>query len=362
MNARRCFPAGRFLLVGCLMSAAGCQAPPKLDLDDTQLRQRAMMYLKRGVQYEQNAVVRAQAIEALQDSGDEGAVAWIREATRDPEPGVRFAACMALGTLRDERSAQLLLTRVEDENPNVRIAAVFAIHRMKDYRFTNRLADALIASEDPAVRGNAAVALGRLGEKPSIRLLRRTEKDADARVRLQGLEAAAMLGDERAIKSLILMTHGPVGAHQAFAALALGQAGVQRAVDPLRIRLAEGPHLETRLAAARALGMLGYDDGFGLAVQSLTWSRTGPVRPGEDPPDLQTMRVKSSAALALGAIGNRLALPYVYQQMEKDPDPRVQLSAADAILSILNHGRPRNRAPERAPIAQDDSQEPELRP
>lgn len=350
MNAPRSFHAGLSCLPGCLLLLAGCQSTPKSNLTDEQLRQRALFCLKRGLEYEQNPVIRAQAVEALQEVDPES-VAWIREALRDPEPGVRFAACMALGMLRDKNARQLLLTRVEDEDPNVRVAAVFALHRLKDYRYTSQLADALLTHHDPTVRANAAIALGRLGEKPSIRLLRRTKKDKDDRVHMQGLEARARLGDEQAIKNLIIMTHGTAGAPQAFAALALGRAGVKRAADALRTRLEEGPHIETKLAAARALGMLGYPDGYELALKYLTWKKAGLTKPPEESPEIQTMRVRSNAALALGAIGHPAALPHLHHLMENYPDPRVQLCAAKAIIEILNRTirRPRSASPN--PIA-----------
>jgi HEAT repeat protein len=49
----------------------------------------------------------------------------------------------------------------------------------------------------------------------------------------------------------------------------------------------------------------------------------------------QIMRVRSMAALALGAIGDPAALPALKHRLEAQDDPRVQLAAARAILEIL---------------------------
>jgi HEAT repeat protein len=92
--------------------------------------------------------------------------------------------------------------------------------------------------------------------------------------------------------------------------------------------------LETRLAAARGLGELGSDEGFDLALRALVVNR--PLRADPNDPEAdQILRVKQMAAAALGAIGRVDALRALARLMDTDPDPRVQVSAAKAILEIL---------------------------
>ena len=78
--------------------------------------------------------------------------------------------------------------------------------------------------------------------------------------------------------------------------------------------------------AARALGMQRCEDGYDLALASLNWNAPQRDLP-DDPPELQVMRVRSMAALALGQIGRPDALGPLKQLMENGDDPRVQLAA-----------------------------------
>ena len=84
---------------GCTPANPYLQSPARM----TRLKERALEALKRGVRYEQ-PVVRAQAIESLQEEAPEAALAWIRTGLHDEHPAVRFAAAMALGTLRANAS------------------------------------------------------------------------------------------------------------------------------------------------------------------------------------------------------------------------------------------------------------------
>jgi HEAT repeat protein len=116
-----------------------------------------------------------------------------------------------------------------------------------------------------------------------------------------------------------------------------------QARSALRTRLRYAPYPEARLAAARALGMHGLTEGYDLALESLTWNQPARDLP-DDPPEVQVMRVRSMAALALGNIGQRAALEPLKKVMEEDDDPRVQLAASTAILMILN-GTPTDSRP-----------------
>ena len=76
--------------------------------------------------------------------------------------------------------------------------------------------------------------------------------------------------------------------------------------------------------AARALGMLGSDDGYGVAL--LGAKATDPER---------GPRQRHLAALAFGAIG-RTDAQDVLATLLKDPIPDVRLAAASAILQLKN--------------------------
>ena len=325
-----------------LLWAAGCGLAQIRPINELGLREQALRGLKAGSRYQQSALVRAQAIEALGEvAGDEGIIYFL-EAVRDPSPAVRFAACMALGTIEHEEARELLRLRLEDGDGSVQVAAVYALHRMGDQTHTSLLADKLLRDPEVEVRRNAALVLGELGEGGSIRLLRHAARDKDESVRLQATEAMAALGDGKARQQLAVQAHDGAGHRQVLALMAMGRIGDRRFLAVLEFRLGQGPHLETKLAAARALGQYGRDDGLKVALRALNFNKP---RKGlaDDPPENQIMRIRSMAALALGSIGDAAALPALKKRLEAQDDPRVQLAAARAILEILNRGPAWNR-------------------
>ncbi|GMU24915.1 MAG: hypothetical protein AMXMBFR13_49860 [Phycisphaerae bacterium] len=303
---------------------------------DQQLRELAVRYVHRGLQYPETPAVRVHAIEASADVlGAEGRV-LLRKGLKDEHPAVRFAALIALGRVKDPDAREDIRALTLDRNPHVRIGAYFAMERLGDPSYRGLWADLLRRHEDPAVRRNAALALGQLEDERVMALLSAAAStDKDEGVRLQALEGMAMLGNPEAISRFLQDSFGGTGYHQPFALLTLGHVDDARIPPALRTRLEAAPYLEARLAAARSLGSLGYHDGYGLALRSLNWNSVRPDVP-DDPPENQIMRVRTMAALALGEIGDRQALPVLKQRMETPDDPRVQLAAATAILMILD--------------------------
>ena len=310
-----------------------------------------MQYVTQAATFPENPVVRAQAIETLQEIQGEQAASWFRQALSDEHPGVRFAACMAIGTIRHKPSEALVRLRLADPDASVRVAAMYALRRMGDQSFVREWAEIITSHPDVPVRRNAVLALGRLGEQGAAGLLRRVRReDKDESVQLQALEGMALLGDRHAVADLIFYANSNVGALQVFALATLGRIGDPRCIPTLEYCFKNAPYLESRLAAARALGMMSRADGFQLALQSLDWNRPDPKLP-EDQPENQIMRVRTQAALALGAIGKPEALTPLRGRMEQDADPRCQLAAATAILQILQRQETAPIGPPLEPMA-----------
>jgi HEAT repeat protein len=296
---------------------------------------RAMDCLKAALRYEANPAVRVQAVEALQDVRDPEVLPWIRSAMLDDHPGVRFAACLAVGRNRDAGASSGLANGLSDADPSVRLAAIYAHHRLGRTERTGELAGALLTHRDPAVRRNAAFILGLLGEPGGVKVLAKAMKDSDAGVRQHALEAMARLGNTEAKQELSFRANSGVGADELFAVSALSARYDRALTDTFRFKLENGAHIETRLAAAKALGMLGDASGFQTAISALRSPKPGADTP-EDPAPAQTLRIQQLAAGALGAIRQPRALPDLRHIMDRSNDPRVQVSAAKAILEI--HG------------------------
>ncbi len=320
----------------------GCMQPADPDhaIYSLPAKRHALEVLRAAVTYQANPVVRVEAVEALESSRCPEALPWIRSAISDDHPAVRFAACVALGQLGDMTVEARLRERVEDPDPGVQLAAMFALHRMGHSEQTGCMPTYLLKHEEVTVRRNAALLLGMLGEPSAIKVLARAMRDSDAGVRHHALEAMARLGNREARQELTFMSNSGVGSEEVFAINALSATGEPTCVDTFRYKLATGAHIETRLAAAAALGRHGLDDGFDIARRALGVSRPVHNDP-EDPPAGQIMRIRQMAAAALAAIGRMEALPALQDLMETNDDPRVQVSAAQAILEILAADRAR---------------------
>jgi len=332
--------------VGCKIAAAvfvaswcafaGCTVCP-VDVrlsTNTQLQRKAQECLKAAISYEDNPVVRAEAVEALESVASAEILPWIRSAMLDEHPGVRFAACMATGRLRDASAESGLRIRLNDADASVKAAALYALHRLGHTEQTGRLTWYLLYSNDLTVRRNAAMAIALLDEPSAVKVLAKAMKDSDAGVRQHALEGMARLGNKEARQELAFMANSGVGSEEVFALNALGATGDRVYEDTFRYKLATGVHLETRLAAASGLGRLGKRDGLAVALEGLAMQRP-PRNDPDDPGSDQLLRIHQLAASAAGAIGREEALPALANMLERSDDPRVQVSASRAVLEIL---------------------------
>lgn len=340
--ARARFSCVRYLrlsLIG-LIGLAGC---PSMRLtvpavDRKGIKERALRCLRAAIRYEHNPVVRLEAVEAFESSGCAEGLPWIRTALLDEHPAVRFAACVVVGRLSDTMARQGVRRCLDQGGASVRVGALFALHRLGYTEGTGRLPTYLLHHEDATVRRNAALVLGLLGERDGIKVLARAMRDRDEGVRHHALEAMARLGNREAKRELIYMTRAGIGSEEVFAINALAGTRDPTYGDTFRYTLATAAHLETRLSAARALGRLGSDEGFAVALGALQRRRVF-VKDANDPPPGQILRAVQMAAAALGAIGRVDAIRPLLKRMDDPADPRVQVSAARAVLEILKADR-----------------------
>jgi HEAT repeat protein len=292
------------------------KVPAKKDVPfEPRLAEQAKIEVDRAMRSD-NAFVRAHAVEAIQDTLADEKSADIWQAMKDPDTVVRFAALMAAGTLKLADSKPELMQLADDPQPTVRIAAAYALHRMGDYRYSKDLER---YSQDPLpeVRGNTALVLGMLGEPSAVNVLRPMLRDENMAVSLQAAEAMWRLGNEEGRDRLIGMTLNINPGYQMVAMSALGAPRDVRVRAHIRSNLTSD-YIEVALVAARVMGQLGSDEGYGVAINGAKSS---------------DKRQRALAALAFGAIGRLDAQEYL-QKLLKDPDQDVRISAATAVLQL----------------------------
>jgi HEAT repeat protein len=195
--------------------------------------------------------VRESAARALGLIGDKRAVDGLIAALRDRDGTVRTVAAEALGRLGDPKAIKGLMALFKDTSKLVRVSATIAltqighatveplIESLKDENFQVRLHSvqalggitsdyptgrswlqdsrpvpgliALLKDKDRAVREDAAIALGMIGDPSAVPAL--IEALQDGQVKVRAIMALGMIGDTRAVEPLIRILEG-IGIHQ----------------------------------------------------------------------------------------------------------------------------------------------------
>lgn len=291
--------------------------PPTPSPLDNALREKARAEIVTASR-SSDPVLRANAVEAAQlGLPREEAVPIVLAGLKDNGPVVRFAGAMAAGTMRLESARPLLVGLADDPDGNVRVGARYALHKLGDTSRSRDLEQSALAT-DPRIRGTTAMVLGMLGEPSALRVLRPMRRDRDPNVRLQVAEAMWRLGDEEGLESLIAVTIGQYTDDQMVAIQAIAAPRNINAARPYVRGKLTTPYPAINLVAARAMGMLGSDEGYTIAIQGAS---------------SKDVRERHLAALALGAIGRSDAQPALARLLA-DPEPSVRLAAAVAVLQL----------------------------
>jgi len=319
------------LLVGMLMFAAlsACQSkrvastpPPypqaRAQSLDVELATRAKRTLADQLRAP-DAESRIHAIEAISLTRSVAQAPEIIRCLSDGESSVRYAAALAAGQLRLADARTALLAIAEDPDEKVRVVVRYALHRLGDNHLSHQL-EKMSQDTDPAVRGSVAMVLGLLGEPSGLVILKQLRLDPNPAVRQQAAESMWRLHDEDGLQDLIALSLSKYPDDEMLGLLALASPRDTRVRQHVRQGLV-ADWKEVCLVAARAMGMLGSDEGYGIALQG--------AKSGDK-------RQRLLAALALGDIGRTDAQDEL-RKLLGDQDANVRIAAATAILELRSH-------------------------
>ena len=260
-----------------------------------------------------DARLRTAACELIEASPTSTSIAALGRVLSDSRAEVRRAAAAAMGTSGLPAAVEPLLGHLDDAEISVRLEVVRALARIGAARAVLPLV-AKVQDTEAEVRRAAARALGDLGEERAVATLVLALQDTSLGVRLQALGALGKLRGEQAVSSIAsVLGSGSAGgvlppAPVREAALrALGQIGSPLAVKIVLDELeAEGVDDDGGAPARRALVLAG-----GGAVEALRAALEG----------APSRSLASGAAVALGEIGARDALPTIVRAMERGALP-----------------------------------------
>ena len=314
------------------MAALAVQAP---DLSDAATIREASITLLTSAAESSNALVRANAIEALGSQPNVPTDA-VRLGLGDDNRGVRFVATMVVGDAKLTELAPLVEPLLDDSSDSVRAAAIYALARCG--RAVDRTPLATMAmSMNLEVRGNAVFILGQLGEPSAEGILRnvqtsrvaRAPVNARRRVELQAAEALVKLGFEEEFDGIRAALYSADGGEEIAAVAAqmlgvLGDASYVPVLLDIALTEAGTRHpAEFRMAAAEA-----------AAILDPRWLQ--PSVPLEYVGS-ENFALRAQAAHALGRMPTEESMQ-VLRRLLSDPNPVVQVSAAGGLLRLTRPG------------------------
>jgi HEAT repeat protein len=281
---------------------------------DASLRAAANKELETDLQ-SNDPEIRSHALEALLNSGN-SREQEVAVALSDREPLVRYSACLAAGQMQLASAHDVLLRLIDDHDPAVRVAARYALHRIGDYHYSHDL-EQLSHDPLPQVRGTTAMVLGMIGDPSGLKILRNMRTDPHPAVRQQACAAMWQLDSQQGMNDLIGWSISKFPDDQMFGYLSLARPKNRMIIQHVRVGLvSDWP--EVSLVAARGMGMLGSDEGYGVALKGVS---------SADP------RQRLEAALAFGAIG-RSDAQEILRKLLSDSDTNVRIASAEAILEL----------------------------
>lgn len=313
------------LVVGCDKGLQTSKVSPG-DVSVNSLVPEAFRIVQQGLA-DSDPRVRANAIEVVAATKTVPLLPKVQRLASDQFVPVRFLAILALGDLKYGLAENDLMQLLKDKDQNVVVAAAYSLTRLGRTEYLKVIQNA-VASDDQTVRANAALLLGKSGDRSPLTqqalwwTLQR--KDSNDRVRFQAVESLAVLGDQNMYPKLWAMLISAYADDRVVGIRAMGALGTEQAKNAL-ITMLDDSVLEVRLAAAEQLGKFQDPIGEPKVLEVFTKNLTA----GLDRESLE--RVNVLTALAIGEIGTKTLTKYL-PQLLRDESKFVRIAAAKAAL------------------------------
>lgn len=168
--------------------------------------------------------VRRAALEALVQLDARGAVDAIARRVRDPEAPVRASAIDALSVFSSQPRAEFVAAS-EDASPRVRARAAAALYNAGDIQRAKTVVDALLESNDAAVRVVGLEAIADCRADVPVEFIAGFLRDESLNVRMAAIKALGVLQNQPADDALIAELDNADGRVRHAAAIALQTSG-----------------------------------------------------------------------------------------------------------------------------------------
>jgi len=269
--------------------------------------------------------VRASAVEVVATTKTISLMPSVSRLLADEFVPVRFNATLAVADTRYTLAKNPVRKLLNDPDRNVAAAAAYCLAMLGSDEHIGIVKKAA-ESSDQTLRSNAALLLGKLGDKKNLEILYRIIRDEESgdKARFQAAEAIAKLGDERILPKLWALLISVYADDRVTGIRAMGSLGTVQAKNALISKL-DDDVLEVRLATAEQLGLLGDDVGQPEVLDVFTKNLTEDMEPAD------AERVKVLAAMAVSRIQTPELTKFL-PQLLADDSKFVRLAAAQAAL------------------------------
>jgi HEAT repeat protein len=323
-----------FIVIPLCLYFIGCQTPQTPGFEPIEgknlaiIQSQALQIIGSSLS-DADPLVRTNAIEVVARTKNLSFMNRVQPMLRDENVPVRFAAVLAVGDLKYTPARATLGTLLKDTDTSVILAAAYAMSKLGEPAYIEAL-KAGLTNDNQVVRANAALLLGKAGDKNSLNSLRQVMQDTGSSdfVTFQAVESIAMLNDTTIYPKLWSMLISAFADIKVMGIRAMGALGTKQAEDAIGTMLAD-QILEVRLVAAEQLGKLGNKAGESVVRDVFAKKLTAGL-------DKQsTERVYVLTALAIGQINIKTVTGFLPQLM-KNESKFVRLAAAGAFLQCIS--------------------------
>lgn len=185
----------------------------------------------------------------------------------DRDGHVRALAAMGLSRIHDAGAIKSITRLLSDPYEDIQEAAVAALSELREGLDVGEFVS-FLRYDNPALRRNAALLLGKIGAAGAVNALGFVLKDADVSVRQAAVDALSSLKTEDAVKYLVLALTDENPHIRASAALSLGSLNSRNTLEPLILLLSD-PDDGVKVAAIRAVGRTGERRAAGYLINML---------------------------------------------------------------------------------------------
>ena len=311
---------------GCIDGQSGVNVlngPAKIDV--SKLEGKAVKIIREGLA-DQNGQLRGHSVEIAAATGRRELMPKVLQLLSDESVAVRFGAAVAIGDMGYSAGEYMLMPLLDDANPNARIAGAYALAKLGKTEYAGRIRS-MAMNKDQVVRANAALLLGKLGNKKDLPLLYEIRKAPDSadKAKIQAIEAIAMVGDEKIYRDkLYPLLMSKFADDRIMGIRGMGALDTVDAKNAI-VRMLDDDVREVRLCAAEQLGRMGDIRGESEGLSYLR-ERSGFLNEGD--------MADVFSAMAVGWIGTDSLRHYLPKLLESRSRV-VQLCAAQSVLLLV---------------------------